>query len=135
MKRRTFVILTAAGAIALGAPFCRSGTRSRLLARPDFLAHLCDSATLAGIGADYRLHTPAEAGSGKLIDSIMSSLPPLKTADGSTLPPGRVSDSLLPQLLQEKIREDYASGNTVTVKGWVISRTEARQCALFSLGN
>lgn len=35
--------------------------------------------------------------------------------------------------LEEQIREDFAHGRVVTLDGWVLSRTEARQCALFSL--
>jgi hypothetical protein len=33
-----------------------------------------------------------------------------------------------------RIREDYAMGHTVVVEGWVLSRTEARLCALVALG-
>lgn len=42
--------------------------------------------------------------------------------------------SFIQTLLDQKIHKDFKSGNTVTVKGFVISATEARQCALFSLG-
>ena len=31
------------------------------------------------------------------------------------------------------VRDDFAAGRTVVVLGWVLSVTEARQCALFSL--
>ncbi|HVH66421.1 MAG TPA: hypothetical protein VM716_00990 [Gemmatimonadales bacterium] len=33
------------------------------------------------------------------------------------------------------VREDFVAGRTVLVHGWVLSVTEARQCALFSLVN
>jgi hypothetical protein len=33
----------------------------------------------------------------------------------------------------ELVRSDFAEGRTVVVHGWVLSVTEARQCALFSL--
>jgi hypothetical protein len=35
--------------------------------------------------------------------------------------------------LAEQIREDFAAGRIVVVSGWVLSETEARQCALHSL--
>ena len=33
----------------------------------------------------------------------------------------------------EQVRRDFAEGRTVEVQGWVLSVTEARQCALYSL--
>jgi hypothetical protein len=33
------------------------------------------------------------------------------------------------------VRDDFASGRTVVVDGWVLSAIEARQCALFSLAS
>ena len=35
---------------------------------------------------------------------------------------------------REKIRDDFEAGRTIVVDGWVLSITEARQAALFSLG-
>lgn len=32
-----------------------------------------------------------------------------------------------------RVRDDFAAGRTVVVLGWVLSVTEARQCALYSL--
>jgi hypothetical protein len=34
----------------------------------------------------------------------------------------------------DRIRGDFAAGNTVVVEGWVLSRTEARLYALVVLG-
>lgn len=38
----------------------------------------------------------------------------------------------LHRTLQERMRADYASGNAVNVEGWILSRTEARLCALWT---
>jgi len=35
--------------------------------------------------------------------------------------------------LDDQVRDDFASGRTVLVDGWVLALTEARQAALFSL--
>ncbi len=35
--------------------------------------------------------------------------------------------------IDERIRRDFAESRVVTPAGWVLSRTEARQCALYSL--
>jgi hypothetical protein len=32
-----------------------------------------------------------------------------------------------------KTKDDFEQGHTVVVNGWILSQTEARQCALFSL--
>jgi nitrogen fixation protein len=45
-----------------------------------------------------------------------------------------IDETRLPKLLEEKIRDDYAGGRIVIIKGWVLSITEARQSALYSLG-
>ena len=37
------------------------------------------------------------------------------------------------ELLNKQIIDDYHTENTIMIDGWVLSRTEARQCALFSL--
>ena len=37
--------------------------------------------------------------------------------------------------IEEFVQADFENGETVVVRGWVLSRTEARQCALFSLTN
>ena len=34
--------------------------------------------------------------------------------------------------LEKKIKTDFETGNIVLVDGWVLSISEARQCALFS---
>jgi hypothetical protein len=35
--------------------------------------------------------------------------------------------------VSDLVRDDFARGRTIVVRGWVLSVTEARQCALFSL--
>jgi hypothetical protein len=40
---------------------------------------------------------------------------------------------LLEKSIDDTVHEDFAAGRTVVVDGWVLSVTEARQCALFSL--
>jgi hypothetical protein len=37
------------------------------------------------------------------------------------------------QQLDDAVREDYVAGKVLTINGWVLSLTEARQCALYSL--
>jgi hypothetical protein len=41
----------------------------------------------------------------------------------------------LQKSIDDTVHEDFASGRTVVVDGWVLAVTEARQCALFSLAS
>jgi hypothetical protein len=43
-----------------------------------------------------------------------------------------ISDTQLAQSLALHIKDNYISGKVVTLKGWVLSLTEARQCALYT---
>jgi hypothetical protein len=115
MKRRNFILLTMAGAWI--APSCKA-RETNALSRPLFLSTICDAPTLRHIGKSYRTTTPAEAEEQKLIS--------LLNTDGS-----QASDPA--HQLDAKARQDYAAGKTVTIDGWMISVTEARQCALYSL--
>ncbi|MEO8404889.1 MAG: hypothetical protein ABI480_09845 [Chitinophagaceae bacterium] len=42
-------------------------------------------------------------------------------------------DSSVKELLEKKVHTDFATNNLVVANGWILSVTEARQCALFSL--
>lgn len=37
--------------------------------------------------------------------------------------------------MEDAVREDFADGRTVLLDGWILSQTEARQCALFALAS
>jgi hypothetical protein len=55
-------------------------------------------------------------------------------ADNSSIA-GSANETAIHNYLDQKVKQDFESGNTVLVKGWVLSVTEARQCALYSLMN
>jgi hypothetical protein len=89
------------------SPF--SDPRIKALAHPEFLSHICDEATIKAIGTVYREQTTTEAQQDKLIELLRTS-----------------------HDLEKDIRDDYSSGRIVILRGWVLSLTEARQCALYS---
>jgi hypothetical protein len=72
------------------------------------------------LGTHYRASTPSENSA----DSIRAAI-----SSGHRL---RIP-SLGIGTLDDQIRDDFANGRTVVVDGWVLSLTEARQAALFSL--
>ena len=129
MKRRKFILLSAVGAAAISIPSVscrhRNHTLDKTLAHPLLLSHICDAKTIREIGAKYREQVKAENK-----DSFVDHL--LTDTAGKAVPES--SDTLFVQsVLDQKIHRDFEKGNTVVVKGWILSVTEAQQCALFSL--
>jgi len=124
MNRKTFIFLSVAGAATLATPIagCRhySDTVLSTLATPDFLGHICDAKTIGNIGSAYRTSIPEESRKSDLIDIL------LKDIQGTPNAPR------LAQLLKDRVGHDFATDNVVTIGGWVLSRTEARQCAIYS---
>lgn len=130
MDRRTFVRLSLGGAASTFLPLvsCNLGDpelRGKL-SPPHSLSHIHDATTLRELGERYRQLVPGENRESRLVDQLLTNVQGERVA--------RSSDSLfLQDLLREKIEYDFMTGNTVVIQGWVLSTTEARQCALFSL--
>jgi hypothetical protein len=128
MDRRQFLRLTAAGAMTglsvplIGVSDTGAELRAlRALAYPDLLAVL-GAEHVRAIGVRYREATPAERDADALRAVIATSRKPVRTGGK----PERLDPATLVAL-------DFAEDRTVHVDGWVLSITEARQCALFSL--
>jgi hypothetical protein len=127
MQRRKFIALSALGGAALGFTGVNCSHRSKafysILDKPQQLSYICDAKTIREIGMDYRLQTPAETDGDKLEE--------LLTTDFAGKPVSSSSDNLYIQtLINQKIKHDFETGNTVVVRGWILAVTEARQCAL-----
>jgi hypothetical protein len=129
MNRRIFVKLTFLGVGAAALPFfqCRnSGSSIKLLYRPDFLSQICDEKMITDIGTAYRKMYPKLDDKDKLVKQLMNN------ESGEDIKSNTDIDEI-EKILEEKIVVDFKQLNTVIVKGWVLSLTEAQQCALFSL--
>ena len=115
MKRRNFIIIGTAGIAAAALPaafyFLRDVEYDPALADPQSLSLIWDTETITDIGNKYRLQIPSEKSERSLVK--------LLDVPGSDL--------------EQIITKDFESGNTVIIDGWILSKTEARQCALFSL--
>ncbi len=125
IDRRRFLQLTAAGITsAIGGAACTAdaGRDPAVVARPALLVAM-DEAAVREIGARYRETVPGERDAGALRSAIA------RDARRGLWLPWKPSPSL-----ERQVRDDFAAGRTVVVRGWLLSVTEARQCALFSLG-
>ena len=122
MKRRKFILLTGLGVSAIAIPTWyykyRDLVYDPLLTEPELLSYIWDGNTISEIGEMYRKQVSKENSERKLVSLILNNVS---------------SDLTTTKMLRQQITYDYKSGDTVMVGGWILSRTEARQCALFSL--
>jgi hypothetical protein len=125
MQRRTFIHLSACTAAALSLPFASGCHNSRMdiESRPLFFSHLVDAKTIIETGEAYRKTNKDEDDKNKLAALLL-------TANALSAAAGEES---IISSLENNMENDFNSGKVVVVKGWVLSLTEARQCALFSI--
>jgi hypothetical protein len=124
LDRRRFLQITAAGVVAsLTTTALASDAAADVSAldRPELLTMLGPE-RVRELGARYRAATPYE----NSVRSLRAAIP--NTERRALLLRWTPRGSI-----ENQIRDDFAAGRTVLVDGWVLSATEARQCALFSL--
>jgi len=126
MKRNEFLQLSAFAAAAISLPLlqsCKTPVPDDEMVDPEFLSRLFDEQTIRKTGASYLQKTPGEKDHNKLVGLLA----------GNSSMAGSSDEKEIHQYLEEKIKRDFDEGKTVMLNGWVLSVTEARQCALFSL--
>lgn len=128
MKRRKFIFTAVAAATLVVVPAvryrCRNSIPGDPLLRPGILARFCDKKEICEIGNHYLLHMPHESRKTKLVDLILTD------KSGKKMEPS--DESQLDDWIELKVRKDFEEQRTVIVDGWILSETEARQCALLS---
>ncbi len=122
MKRRQFIGIATAGTAALVWPAATRGAvaAQTSLAHPHLLEVLRNDAGVRALGLRYRERVPDENSSSVLEQKILTQT-------------GAMKATALRARVKEEVQLDFARGRTVMLNGWVLSVTEARQCALFSL--
>lgn len=131
MKRRLFIAASGLGisALAFSALALFDDLFSRnSYARPVFLSQLCDDETLRLLGRAYINLTPE----GRRKEILMKHLYG-KPVDARSLRQNDIRS--MHEQVENAIRKDFNAGSTVTLNGWILSVTEARQCALFVILN
>lgn len=128
MKRRKFIWLSGAGIAVATLPWfasCQSSQWTAILSVPSVLGQFCSEKELIAIGNSYIEHVPQES----KISAIEKQL--LKGEDENTFEPQ--SEKSLQDFISKMSELDFSTGQTIILKGWVLSHTEARQCTLFFL--
>src|SRR5579863_5879467 len=130
MKRRTF-IYTGIGLVAvlgLGDLFLlnyESKWKKQPFLYPLILSNILDEEWLRIIGRSYRVMKSDENSREKLLNAIKREmhLNQDRTYDGQD----RAME------IEKIVEKDFKSERLFMIKGWILSETEARQCALLSL--
>ncbi len=128
MKRRTFIIAAAATAVAITVPavyYSRNHKKSyNPLVMPEILGQFCDESLIRAIGEQYAGKTGENQA-----DKIKALL---LQEDNGTVVAEKDRDAVA-ALLKKKTEAEFSARKTLVLNGWIITQTEARQCALFSL--
>jgi hypothetical protein len=130
MNRKKFIWFAAVAAAGAAIPVLIQNIRkNRLLsspfAYPSFLACFMNESTIRKIGIKYRLMNIAESSKTKLEQLLAADLEKHQ-------PNGKTDSQLIDEFEKETIH-NFQTNKTIIADGWVLSVTEARQCALFSL--
>lgn len=119
MKRRNFVLLASAGVVVVSIPvvnylFYGIPDYDKKLSIPQLLSLIWDEENIMAIGAKYREKFPEESSERALARALFAN-----------------SVNRSHDKLEELTQADFSKGRLVVIEGWVLSKTEARQCALY----
>jgi len=117
MKRRKFII--SAGLTSLVLPsllYCTTEGSIEDYSHPETLSNILDEKEIDHLGKKY-LEIATDENNIEKLSKLLSS-----DVGGRSL-----------EAIHKAITQEFKSGTTVQIQGWILSRIEARQCALFSL--
>ena len=129
MKRRTFVVTSLLAGSAAAFPFLIKGRLNasrKPLCVPDALSHFCDKDKIRQIGLSYRAMFPNENRQ-TLVETILDKNESNKSFVSE--------DEFDAEHLETKIRSEFLTNQTIVLNGWILTPTEARQCALLTFTN
>jgi len=129
MYRRKFIQASVIGSLGLYLPLpgCTTSDSQKLavLSHPQFLERLFDKNTLILIGEGYRKEQQSENDKNTIQQRLLSDISDVDLSDKKATQ----------SALDYRIKLDFIEENTIVINGWILSVTEARQCALFSMVN
>ncbi|MEP6514429.1 MAG: hypothetical protein ABJA79_11200, partial [Parafilimonas sp.] len=127
MKRRNFIVLSALTAATVSIPFLNCNSHDpeldKKLAIPQTLSQILDQNTIKAIGKTYGTSHPDEYSLRPLEQQLK------KNSEGKSVSSNASAKDIY-SFLDKNIQNDFESGNTIVLNGWVLSLTEARQCAI-----
>lgn len=125
-------MLTGLGISAIGVSSLKlidfSFADPNLYAKPKLLSRLCSNETLRLLGHAYLEMSPGEKNRDTLMITLYGRVVKAESLQQQDI-------RLLREQSEGSIKEDFAVGRTIVLDGWILSVTEARQCALYSILN
>jgi exosome complex RNA-binding protein Rrp42 (RNase PH superfamily) len=122
MKRREFIIgAISVTAVSISVTYLflnRDIVYDPLIAEPQSLSLIWDTETVIAVGNQYRVQYVDENSEQALAKKLVQNL-------------SGTGEKMIKNLNQ-KIKEDFEEDSTILIDGWILSKTEARQCALLS---
>ncbi len=123
MKRRSFVHKVVSTGILSVVPaqwFTSFNSHTHAFTHPELLSILDDPQTVIDIGQAYLTKHPNDQSKQSLLACIDQKL-------------GFVRIGALKTSIAKQVKADFAQGHTIQLNGWILSQTEAQQCALYNL--
>ena len=131
MKRRSFIITIVLGLLGLATfPFIaseRNNDKTKVLTQPKFLSRLCNRRAIGTLGRAYLKLKPDERD-----DTVLKNL---LVDTAHTILFEKQDMATIEAQIEKKIKNDFDDKHIVVLEGWVLSITEARQCAFYSIIN
>lgn len=130
MNRSKFIKVTLGATAAALLPALHYGCRHRIthnpVMRPEVLASFCDEQAIRKIGQDYLSTLDSSDAKRDALEA--------RILAGYKNPASHETDrEAMMDWIEKKVQDDFRNEKTVVIDGWVISITEASQCALLSL--
>jgi hypothetical protein len=126
--RRYFIWLSLlAGSVATVPVIVKTRLNSfkKPLNIPDALSHFCDEESIRKIGNEYLAKFPSENDK-KILKELIAT-----GKKGTSQASAEINTD--DDQLDKKIKEEFELNDIIIIDGWVLTATEARQCALLSL--
>jgi hypothetical protein len=126
MKRSVFIKFSTYAAAAVAVPFlnsCKENAFNPAIAQPQFLSHFFDEKTMLETGRVYLKQAREENSKNKIVDLLTNNSSVTAASDEKTVYAA----------MDKKVQQDFEKGKIAIVDGWILSVTEARQCALYAL--
>lgn len=131
MNRRQFIQFSYffTSILAFSSLNCNNANeKDELLHKPEMLSEICSEEVILEIGLQYRRQTNIGKDENDWKNRILINLLGTKLLSD-------VSTSNLNKIILAKVQKDFEVGNYKIINGWIISETEAMQCALFSFSS
>ena len=129
MTRKKFILMAGVLLAGVTIPVFISHRKNAHLYRPlifpESLSRLFDKDTIRDVGIAYRSKNSSE--------SDVSKLKQLLLTDTSGKMYNENEKFAVREMINRETTKDFETGRTTLVNGWILSLTEVRQCALYSL--